>query len=160
MKAFLIEAIFKVSEDECPELGLAVQNHFQAINMRLGKTKKHSKHRQSLVTLSRRFLVSRNKTISCYLVIFRHSLVKMLDGAELDGPPPLRRASTVESSASPLMHHTRLTRRASLDDLEQESCQLTPKIDHRIIVITSEEVWIVLLLQKKIKQLQKSCLVV
>lgn len=85
----------------------------------------------------------------------------MLDGAELDGPPPLRRASTVETPVSPLTHqHTRLTRRASLDDLEQESCQLTPKIDHRIIVITSEEVWIVLLLQKKIKQLQKACLMV
>lgn len=78
----------------------------------------------------------------------------MLDGADLDGPPPLRRASTVETSTA---HHTRLTRRASLDDLEQESCQLTPKIDHRIVVITSEEVWIVLLLQKKIKQLKKAC---
>lgn len=85
--------------------------------------------------------------------------MKMLDGADLDGPPPLRRASTVESSTSPLTHHTRLTRRASLDDLEQESCQLTPKIDHRIVVITSEEVWIILLLQKKIKQLRKACLI-
>lgn len=44
-------------EDECPELGLAIQNHFQAINIRQGKTKKHSKHRQSLVTLSRRYVV-------------------------------------------------------------------------------------------------------
>lgn len=117
----------QVDDDECPELGLAIQNHFQAINMRLGKTKKHSKHRQSLVTLSR-----------------RHSLVKMLDGSELDGPPPLRRASTIESSAHspPTSHHTgtRLTRRASLDDLEQESCQLTPKLDHRIIILNSEEV--------------------
>lgn len=67
--------------------------------------------------------------------------MKMLDGAELDGPSPLRRASTVDTSASsPFMHHPRLTRRASLDDLEQESCQLTPKIEHRIIVINSEEV--------------------
>lgn len=73
----------------------------------------------------------------------------MLDGSELDGPPPLRRASTVESPTVPV-HHTgaRLTRRASLDDLEQESCQLTPKIEHRIIIITNEEVWIVLAFQK------------
>ncbi|KAJ8926041.1 hypothetical protein NQ315_009896 [Exocentrus adspersus] len=120
----LKDADMLIPEGECPELGLAVQNHFTAINMRLGKTKKHSKHRQSLVTLSR-----------------RHSLVKMLDCSELDGPPPLRRASTVESSvSSPPMHHTsRLTRRASLDDLEQESCQLTPKIEQRIIVINNEE---------------------
>lgn len=75
------------------------------------------------------------------MFVGRHSLVKMLDGSELDGPPPLRRASTVESSTSPPIHHTsRLTRRASLDDLEQESCQLTPRIDHRIIIITTEDV--------------------
>lgn len=45
----------ELDEDVCPEIGLAVQNHFQAINIRQGKTKKHSKHRQSLVTLSRRY---------------------------------------------------------------------------------------------------------
>ncbi|CAH2265647.1 jg15731 [Pararge aegeria aegeria] len=61
----------------CPEIGMAIQNHFAAINVRTGKSRP-SKHRQSLVTLSR-----------------RHSLVKMLDGSELDGPPPLRRASSV-----------------------------------------------------------------
>lgn len=70
----------------------------------------------------------------------RHSLVKMLDGAELDGPPPLRRASTVETPSFNNIHHPKLTRRASLDDLEQESCQLIPKIDQRIIVINSDEV--------------------
>ncbi|CAH1162955.1 unnamed protein product [Phaedon cochleariae] len=120
----LKDAEVLVNEGECPELGLTVQNHFTAINIRLGKSKKHSKHRQSLVTLSR-----------------RHSLVKMLDNNDLDGPPPLRRASTVDAStATPLAHHTsKLTRRASLDDLEQESCQLTPRIDHRIVVISSEE---------------------
>nr|XP_023022486.1 uncharacterized protein LOC111510780 [Leptinotarsa decemlineata] len=123
----------QVDEGECSELGLAVQNHFSAINIRLGKTKKHSKHRQSLVTLSR-----------------RHSLVKMLDSSDLDGPPPLRRASTIDTTSNQLTHHTsKLTRRASLDDLEQESCQLTPKIDHRIIVITNEEKRHELLLQRQ-----------
>jgi 5'-nucleotidase len=74
----------------------------------------------------------------------------MLDGSELDGPPPLRRASTVEVSTSPPAHHTsRLTRRASLDDLEQESCQLTPKIDHRIIVVNNEEKRHELILQRQ-----------
>ncbi|KAB0805200.1 hypothetical protein PPYR_02170 [Photinus pyralis] len=137
MDGFLIlkNAQVEVSEEECPELGLTVQNHFQAINMRLGKTRKQSKHRQSLVTLSR-----------------RHSLVKMLDGSELDGPPPLRRASTIESPTVPqTSHHSgpRLTRRASLDDLEYESCQLTPKIDHRIIVINNDEKRQELLIQRQ-----------
>lgn len=39
----------------------------------MGKTGKHSKHRQSLVTLSR-----------------RHSMVQMLENLELDGPNPVR----------------------------------------------------------------------
>lgn len=93
--------------------------------------------------------------MSSILILFssyRHSLVKMLDGSELDGPPPLRRASTVETHSPPHPpHHThspgagtmggsKLMRRASLDDLEQESCQLTPKIDHRIVVINTDEV--------------------
>lgn len=43
-----------MDEETTPELGLAIRNHFQAINMKLGKTGRHSKHRQSLVTLSRR----------------------------------------------------------------------------------------------------------
>lgn len=62
-----------VDDDSCPEIGLAIQNHFQAIDVRMGKAK-HSKHRQSLVTLSR-----------------RHSMVQMLDNVDLDGPSPVRR---------------------------------------------------------------------
>jgi len=86
----------------------------------------------------------------------------MLDGVggELDGPPPLRRGSTVDNAGDnrhspspspphPHMHphpppHThaqsrnRLTRRASLDDLEQESCQLSPRIEGRIVILTDE----------------------
>lgn len=54
-------------------LGLAIQNHFKAIDLKLGKGGRHSKHRQSLVTLSR-----------------RHSMIQMLDHLELDGPSPLR----------------------------------------------------------------------
>lgn len=64
-----------MDEDSCPELGLSIQNHFKAIDVRMGKAK-HSKHRQSLVTLSR-----------------RHSMVQMLDNLELDGPTPIRRIS-------------------------------------------------------------------
>lgn len=93
---------------------------------------------------------------------FRHSLVKMLDGVggELDGPPPLRRGSAVDNagdnrhSPSPSPPHphahphlpphthaqsrSRLTRRASLDDLEQETCQLSPKIEGRMVILTDE----------------------
>lgn len=73
----------------------------------------------------------------------RHSLVKMLDGGELDGPPPLRRASTTDTPPSHSHQHTshshpRLTRRASLDDLENDSCTLTPKVEQRIVQLNDE----------------------
>lgn len=70
-----------MDDDSCPEIGLALQNHFQAIDVRMGKAK-HSKHRQSLVTLSR-----------------RHSMVQMLDNLDLDGPSPVRRRISVASPA-------------------------------------------------------------
>lgn len=114
-----------VDEESCPELGIAIQNHFEAIKMRLGKSRRVSKHRQSLVTLSR-----------------RHSLVKGLDGEELDGPPPLRRGHTIDSKARPL------ARRASLDDLERPSCQLAPVIERRIVKI-DKHVLEELILEKK-----------
>lgn len=62
-----------MDEDSCPELGLVIQNHFKAIDAKLGKSGHHTKHRQSLVTLSR-----------------RHSVVQMLENLELDGPNPIR----------------------------------------------------------------------
>ncbi|KAK6633160.1 hypothetical protein RUM43_012904 [Polyplax serrata] len=120
-----------MDEETTPELGLAIRNHFQAINMKLGKTGRHSKHRQSLVTLSR-----------------RHSLVRTLDAG--DGPPVLR-DSIGKASVSPSNKHmsnnrsnsssvkTRLSRRASFDDLEQESCELTPRVEGRIVLLTDEK---------------------
>lgn len=73
-----------MDDDSCPELGLTVQNHFKAINMRMGRGGHHqSKHRQSLVTLSR-----------------RHSVVQMLDHVDLDGPTPVRKLSSSISSST------------------------------------------------------------
>ncbi|XP_041969066.1 snake venom 5'-nucleotidase isoform X2 [Aricia agestis] len=117
-----------VPEDMCPEVGTAIQNHFAAIAVRTGRARP-SKHRQSLVTLSR-----------------RHSLVKSLDCGELDGPPPLRRANTSVSHDPP---HHRLTRRASLDDLEQSACELAPKVENRIIVLDKPEKLHQLLAERK-----------
>lgn len=77
--------IFQMDDEACPELGLTLQNHFRAIDVRQGKSK-HSKHRQSLITLSR-----------------RHSMVQMLDNIELDGPMPVRRISISNATAN--NHH-------------------------------------------------------
>lgn len=129
-----------INDEECPELGLAIQNHFSAIQMRQGKSRRLSKHRQSLVTLSR-----------------RHSLVKSMEGNEWEGgPSPLRRGSLTSPSLSihhhgyshspspPSSthhfhhHHHKINRRASFDDLEQQTCQLSPKLQNRIVKLTAQ----------------------
>ncbi|XP_075168500.1 snake venom 5'-nucleotidase isoform X3 [Haematobia irritans] len=123
-----------MDDDSCPELGLTVQNHFKAINLRTGKGGHHTKHRQSLVTLSR-----------------RHSMVQMLDNLELDGPSPIRKLSGHQTKSIDLSNTncSKMLRRASLDDLEQASCQLAPKIQHRIIRIQNEEHYNQLLMKKE-----------
>ncbi|CAH1714900.1 unnamed protein product [Chironomus riparius] len=113
-----------MDEDSCPELGLAIQNHFKAIDLKMGKTGKHSKHRQSLVTLSR-----------------RHSMVQMLENLELDGPNPVRihHPPTNHPLNPPISTSAKMLRRASLDDLEQSSCNLAPTIQHRIVMVQNED---------------------
>lgn len=80
-------------------------------------------------------------------------------GQELDGPAPIRRRTstldmdhTPPSSGSagssphsgihgPGSHKgtkTRMTRRASLVDLEQDSCELKPKVEGRIVILNDE----------------------
>lgn len=123
--------------------------------MRQGKCRRLSKHRQSLVTLSRRSDIHYEEDYSTIPSVFgalkhdnfsRHSLVKQLEGSEMDGPSPLRRNS--HSNTSPDHHHShhhhgqvpppRLYRRASLDDLEHDSCLLAPTTENRIIKLTPE----------------------
>ena len=43
-----------VDEEEGPQLTYAVQNHFKALAMKEGKTRRSSVHHQSLVTMSRK----------------------------------------------------------------------------------------------------------
>ncbi|XP_053966887.1 mannosylglucosyl-3-phosphoglycerate phosphatase isoform X2 [Anastrepha ludens] len=124
-----------VDEDLCPELGLTIQNHFKAINLRNEKSDHHTKHRQSLVTLSR-----------------RHSMVQMLENLDLDGPSPIRKLSVghhVKSVDSSNVKASKMLRRASLEDLEQASCELAPIVQQRIVQIQSEEHFNQLLLRNE-----------
>ena len=43
-----------IDEEDGPRLTFAVQNHFKALAMREGRTRRSSVHHQSLVTMSRR----------------------------------------------------------------------------------------------------------
>lgn len=74
--------------------------------------------------------------------------MKQLEGNELDGPSPLRRSSHSNTTADHHHHHShhhhgqiplpKMLRRASLDDLEHESCLLAPVVEGRIIKINPE----------------------
>jgi 5'-nucleotidase len=67
----------------------------------------------------------------------------MLESVEnSDAPPPLRRSSCVEQDGGPPQIRNRLTRRASIDDLEQETCELSPKLEGRIVRLTAEVILI------------------
>lgn len=89
--------------------------------------------------------------------LYRHSLVKSMEGNEWEGgPSPLRRGSLTSPSLSihhygyshspsppssnHLFHHChhKMNRRASFDDLEQQTCQLSPKIQNRIVKLTPQ----------------------
>lgn len=111
-----------MGEDECPELGLTLQNHFRAIDVRMGKSK-HSKHRQSLVTLSR-----------------RHSMVQMLETLDLDGPTPMRRISlsntpNANPSTNPYLHH--LQHQSSLRTMDA-SVRRANVSEHLLVKINSK----------------------
>ncbi|XP_030369481.1 uncharacterized protein LOC115620395 isoform X2 [Scaptodrosophila lebanonensis] len=122
-----------MDDDACPELGITLKNHFRAINSR--KCGQNTKHRQSLVTLSR-----------------RHSLVQCLDNMDLDGPSPIRKLSVGNHNKSLDLSHgnsQKMLRRASLDDLEQSSCELAPHLEHRIVMIQNVEHYRQLLYKKE-----------
>lgn len=109
-----------LDDEASPELCTAVQNHFQAIKIFSGVAPSRTRHRQSLVCLSR-----------------RHSVVKMLEGSV---PPaashPLRRGVSLDSTT--LSRRPLLRRQTSLDDIERETCKLEPKIEGRILLLTDE----------------------
>ena len=53
----LTDAKVLVDEEEGPQLTYAVQNHFKALAMKEGKTRRSSVHHQSLVTMSRKYVL-------------------------------------------------------------------------------------------------------
>ncbi|GAB6023701.1 hypothetical protein CHUAL_008461 [Chamberlinius hualienensis] len=105
-------------DESSPELCTAVQNHFHAIKVFSGITPSRSRHRQSLVCLSR-----------------RHSVVKMWEGSLPSvSAHPLRRGASLDANAK----RSLFRRQTSLDDIERETCKLEPRVDGRIRILTDE----------------------
>jgi len=102
-----------VDEEEGPQLTYAVQNHFKALAMKEGKTRRSSVHHQSLVTMSR-----------------KTSLIRAMTD---DGSHHLPAHIPENLKDSPLVSKTikpPLGRQVTLCDLEQT--KLAPKVMGRI----------------------------
>lgn len=112
-----------VPEEECPELTITIQNHFEAISKILtGKAPSHTHHRQSIICLSR-----------------RHSLVRQLDFEQ--GTNTLGESMTKTASRKSVeVGRRRNSRKVSIGDLETEQCRLAPRVEGRIVKITNDQV--------------------
>jgi len=145
----LSKAKVLVDEEEATMLNTAVQNHFHAIEKLAGKLKRQTKHRQSLVTLSR-----------------RHSMARIFDNGDGDSAGPdstvtagvpcdgirLRRCSSVDASPNVdlLLAHTSIHdghhhHEASPIEEEkdgelvlEEKYKVDPRIEGRIVVINED----------------------
>merc|ERR1719348_722901 len=114
-----------VDEECAPNLTSAVQNHFQAIQMRKGKSRRTSIHRQSLVTLSRKTSVVKQLTEDGLIPVSRIS--------------PSRSHSPIsEMGKSRSPARGRVSHQPSVDDLENSACKLNPSVEGRILEITPE----------------------
>ncbi|KAG1650224.1 Trifunctional nucleotide phosphoesterase protein YfkN [Nymphon striatum] len=118
-----------VSEDESPELCTSVQNHFTAIKILSGATKCHSRHRQSLICLSRRSSFVKSMEAEHHSTGFSHHLNAS------PNPTNIQRGVSLDITAKRQMM---LRRQPSLDDVEREQCKLAPHVDGRIQIFTPE----------------------
>merc|ERR1711997_260417 len=99
-----------IDEENGPTLAYAVQNHFSALAMREGKTRRSSVHHQSLVTLSR-----------------KTSIVKQLTD---DGSHHLPAHVPEKFQNMDISGKAKLTKQTTIGDLEVTS--LNPKTEGRI----------------------------
>jgi len=130
-----------VDEEVASMLNTSVQNHFKALQHQGGKFKRQSKHRQSLVTLSRRHSMVRTQTTEP-------------DTASTLHPPPsdgirLRRGSSIESPPNvdlllaPNSNNdddvTNLSvEQVKIDDNENIPVIVDSRIEGRIVVLNEE----------------------
>lgn len=61
---------FQLSSEESPELRTAVQNHFEAIKVVTGAVHHKTRHRQSLICLSRRYVLKYGLLLICLKKVF------------------------------------------------------------------------------------------
>ncbi|RWS06235.1 trifunctional nucleotide phosphoesterase protein YfkN-like protein [Dinothrombium tinctorium] len=136
-----------LSEEECPELCTAIQNHFEAIKILTDHGRFHTHHRQSLVALSRRHSIIKMHEMAHSVAA--DSLINTISNAH----PPHRQCKR-SISLDPRRSLTN-NRRISIDDIEYEQCKLEPKVEGRIMIVTEE---ILMQLEKERKEFAENAI--
>ncbi|OXA43429.1 Trifunctional nucleotide phosphoesterase protein YfkN [Folsomia candida] len=122
----LANAEVLADSDQCLELSTAIQNHFHAVQMvgqEVGSgtalNAKHSRHHQSLITLSR-----------------RHSLLRSMSAVH-----DLNHASPSLDRCNSLSPRPSLSRQGNVvEEMEKQTCLLKPMVEGRIVVIKDKNV--------------------
>jgi len=117
-----------IDEENGPTLAYAVQNHFAALAMREGRTRKSSVHHQSLVTLSRK------NSVMGPTLMRGTSIVKQLTE---DGTHHLPAHVPEKFQSMEISGKTKLTKQTTIGDLEVTS--LNPKVEGRIRLLNSTD---------------------
>ncbi|XP_069950309.1 mannosylglucosyl-3-phosphoglycerate phosphatase isoform X3 [Cherax quadricarinatus] len=133
----LIDCPILQDEEQCPMLSTSIQNHFAAIKTRMGKTRRNSTHRQSLILLSRRHSLIRHDD---EVPVAARSTSHKTIGRSVSTDSALSSVSSgsVTSISSSKRSRGSLTRQESFHELEDLACKLAPKVDGRIIIASDE----------------------
>merc|ERR1711874_465702 len=107
-------------------LNSAVQNHFEAVKIHDGKSKRVTKHRQSLV------LVSRRDSRICPDEI----LAVRKDSEERRKKTGLEHWRTLRTVRRTLSYMK--LKKEHIEELENEACKMAPKTEGRIQIVTKE----------------------
>jgi len=131
-----------VSEEECPELCTSIQNHFEAIKILTGSSPHHTRHRQSLVALSRRTSVVKMHEMGSSMTEIQ------VDAVVPSSTPPsshpssakgsLKRGMSIDTARKTLSAAPFGGSRLSVDEIELTQCRLEPKVENRIVILTKE----------------------
>ncbi|XP_069183301.1 mannosylglucosyl-3-phosphoglycerate phosphatase isoform X2 [Procambarus clarkii] len=131
----LIDCPILQDEEQCPMLSTSIQNHFTAIQSHMGKTRRNSTHRQSLVLLSRRHsLIRHDDDIPAAARSTTHKAI----GRSVSTDSAL--SSVSSESLSSKRSRFSSSRQESFHELEDLACKLAPKVDGRIIIATDETI--------------------
>jgi len=125
-----------VDEEDATMLNTAVQNHFNALRKQGGKFKRQTKHRQSLVTLSRRHSMVRTMESDASPTL--HPLpsdgIRLRRGCSIEHSPNVDLLLTPDPSHDESVNNLKIDQ-VAIDDNDNIPITVESHIEGRIIII-------------------------